>query len=208
MIVENFDQPVGAAAPITVTVRGVFELIFDRDFIDHIVVETNRYARTVMGEDRYRKWDKVEVDDMYAYFGIMIMMGLVELPSLHNYWQRDPLFHCPAIAERMARDGFLEIHKYLHFVNNGGLIPPGDPGYDRLCNVRGVLDMIEEKFASLYNPSRENAIDEAMVPYKGRSSLKQYMPKKPVRRGLKVWMRADSNNGYVSQFQVYVGKET
>ena len=68
--------------------------------------------------------------------------------------------------------------------------------------------MIEEKFASLYNPSRENAIDEAMVPYKGRSSLKQYMPKKPVRRGLKVWMRADSNNGYVSQFQVYVGKET
>ena len=46
-----------------------------------------------------------------------------------------------------------------------------------------------------------------MVPYKGRSSLKQYMPKKPVRRGLKVWMRADSLTGYVSQFQVYVGKE-
>ena len=54
----------------------------------------------------------------------------------------------------------------------GGLIPPGDPGYDRLSKVQGVLDMIEEKFASLYNPSRENAIDEAMVPYKGRSSLK------------------------------------
>ena len=208
MIVENFDQPVGAAVPIPDTVRGVFELIFVRDFINHIVVETNRYARTVMGEDRYRKWDKVEADDMYAYFGIMIMMGLVELPSLHDYWQRDPLFHCPAIAKRMARDRFLEIHKCLHFVNNGGLIPPGDPGYDRLCKVRGVLDMIEEKFASLYNPSRENAIDEAMVPYKGRSSLKQYMPKKPVRRGLKEWMRADSNDGYVSQFQVYVGKET
>ena len=41
---ENFDQPVGAAVPIPDTVRGVFELIFDRDFINHIVVETNRYA--------------------------------------------------------------------------------------------------------------------------------------------------------------------
>ena len=71
MIVEKFDQPVGAAVPIPNTVMGVFELIFDRDFINHIVVETNRYARTVMGEDRYRKWDEVEVDDMYAYFGIM-----------------------------------------------------------------------------------------------------------------------------------------
>ena len=38
---ENFDQPVGAAVPIPDTVRGVFELIFDRDFINHIVVETN-----------------------------------------------------------------------------------------------------------------------------------------------------------------------
>ena len=82
VIVENFDQPVGAAVPIPDTVRRVFELIINRDFInhivvEHIVVETNRYARTVMGEDRYRKWDKVEADDMYAYFGIMIMMGLV-----------------------------------------------------------------------------------------------------------------------------------
>ena len=108
----------------------------------------------------------------------------------------------------MARDRLLEIHKYLHFVDNSGLIPPGDSGYDRLCKVQGVLTMIEERFAALYNPSRESAIDEAMVPYKGRSSLKQYMPKKPVRRGLKVWMRADSTNSYVSQFQVYVGKET
>ena len=47
-----------------------------------------------------------------------------------------------------------------------------------------------------------------MVLYKGRSTLKQYMPKKPVRQGLKVWMRADSASSYVSQFQVYVAKET
>ena len=63
--------------------------------------------------------------------------------------------------------------------------------------------MMEERFATLYNPSRVSAIDEAMVPYKGRSTLKQYMPNKLVRQ---VWMRADSANCYVSQFQVYVGK--
>ena len=33
------------------------------------------------------------------------------------------------------------------------------------------------------------------------------MPKKSVWRGLKVWMRADGVTGYISQFQVYVGKE-
>ena len=29
---------------------------------------------------------------------------------------------------------------------------------------------------------------------------------KPVKRGIKVWVRADSHNGYFSQFDVYRGK--
>ena len=46
-----------------------------------------------------------------------------------------------------------------------------------------------------------------MIPFKGRSSLKQYMLKKPVRRGSKVWMQAEAVNGYVSGFEVYTGKK-
>ena len=120
VIVEDFNQSVGVSVSVPDTVRGVFELIFDRDFIHHIVTETNLYACSVMGESRFEKWEKMKGEDMYAYYGIMIMMGLVD------YWKRDPLFNCPAITERMARDRFIEIHKYLHFVNNGRLIPPGD----------------------------------------------------------------------------------
>ena len=37
--------------------------------------------------------------------------------------------------------------------------------------------------------------------------MKQYMPKKPIKRGFKIWVRADSSNGYVCQFQCYTGKE-
>jgi hypothetical protein len=33
------------------------------------------------------------------------------------------------------------------------------------------------------------------------------MPLKPVRRGIKVWARAEASNGYVSAFQVYTGKQ-
>ena len=44
-----------------------------------------------------------------------------------------------------------------------------------------------------------------MVPT-GRSSMKQYMPMKPVKRGFKVWVRADSVNGYFCTFEVYVGR--
>ena len=33
------------------------------------------------------------------------------------------------------------------------------------------------------------------------------MPKKPVKRRLKVWVRVDSVTGYISRYQLYTGKE-
>ena len=35
----------------------------------------------------------------------------------------------------------------------------------------------------------------------------QYMRDKPVKRGIKVWVRANSINGYVCDFDVYTGKD-
>lgn len=34
---------------------------------------------------------------------------------------------------------------------------------------------------------------------------KQYIPSKPVRWGLKVWLRCDSVSGFCHQFEVYMG---
>ena len=37
--------------------------------------------------------------------------------------------------------------------------------------------------------------------------MKQYMPKKPTKRGFKVWVRSDSKSGYVCQMEFYTGKQ-
>ena len=50
------------------------------------------------------------------------------------------------------------------------------------------------------------SIDEAMIRYKGRLFFRQYMPKKPIKWGIKVWMVADAKKGYVSNFDIYLGK--
>ena len=77
----------------------------------------------------------------------------------------------------------------------------------RIGKVQPIIDMIKERFTDLYNHSQNVSIDEAMIPFKGRSSLKQYMPLKPVKRGIKVWTMADGITGYISQFEVYTGKK-
>ena len=46
-----------------------------------------------------------------------------------------------------------------------------------------------------------------MVKFQGCSALKQDMPMKPIKHGIKVWVLGDSANGYFSHFQVYTGKQ-
>ena len=50
-------------------------------------------------------------------------------------------------------------------------------------------------------------VDDAMIKFQGRSSLKQYLPMKPTKRGIKVWVIRDANNGYFSTLSGYTGKE-
>ena len=45
-----------------------------------------------------------------------------------------------------------------------------------------------------------------MVKHNGRLSMKQFMPMKPVKRGIKVWECAEVSSGFVCDFQVCTGK--
>ena len=184
---------------------GVFNLFFTDAICGFVVEQTNLYAQQVLGE-KYEHWEKVTVEELRAYFGFMILMCLVSLPSIDDYWRRDQFLHYSPIADRISRDRFREISRYLHFADNSNLPLHGQPGHDCLGKVRPILVKLQEKLVTLYEPSCENAIDEAMIPFQGRSSLKQYMPAKPVKRGIKVWCRADSHNGYMSEVQVYTGR--
>ena len=46
-----------------------------------------------------------------------------------------------------------------------------------------------------------------MAKFKGRSTLKQYLPLKPIKRGIKIWVRSDSLTGYAYDLNIYCGKE-
>ena len=86
-------------------------------------------------------------------------------------------------------------------------MPREDANYDKLFKVRTLLDAITKQFREVYNPPQNLSIDEAMIAFKGRLSIKQYMPQKPIKRAIKVWCCASSENGFVSALQVYTGKK-
>ena len=211
VLVRPFIQNVGPTLPMSSDPAELFLQLFTPELIDTIVIETNRYAVLCLeaahsGDDPLPQWE-TNGDELKAYFGFSILMGMNRLPDIYDYWSLDETFHYFPVASRITRKRFLEIQRYLHFTNNDTIVDRGQPGYDRLAKVRPVINALQQSFLASYNPHKENAIDEAMVKFKGRSSLKQYLPLKPIKRGFKVWVRADSINGYVCDFDVYTGKE-
>ena len=105
----------------------------------------------------------------------------------------------------MTNNRYEEISQYLHFSDSSVEPARGMPGFDRLNKVRGVFDCIRQKCQTNFKPSRN--INEGMIGYRGRLLFRQYMPMKPTNYGIKMWMAADSSNGYVLNFNVYLGKE-
>ena len=207
MDIPPFTADTGPTVDIPDTPSDVFQLFFDRDLQEEIVRESNKYARHVMGEEAYKKWTPITLEEFRAFLGFNILMGIVHLPAIDDYWSRDPRTRYAPIADKIPRQRYRDISRYLHFVDNNHLSPRGDPSYDRLGKIRPLIEHISDRFETVYHPSKHVAVDEAMIKFQGRSSLKQYMPKKPVKRGIKVWVLGDSANGYFSKFQVYTGKQ-
>nr|CAH7714247.1 unnamed protein product [Callosobruchus chinensis] len=60
-----------------------------------------------------------------------------------------------------------------------------------------VVACFKATFPKCRSESLYQSIDESMTKFKGRSALKQFMPLKPIKRGIKIWQRCDSLTGYV-----------
>ena len=115
---RQFVEPVGPSKILPPTVLGIFRLFFTTSLVGLIVRETNEYARLVLGERAQEKWTDVTEEDIWAFLGFALLMGINRLPQLHLYWNTNPAFHYLPIAERITRDRFMSIWRFLHFTSN------------------------------------------------------------------------------------------
>lgn len=145
----------------------------------------------------------LQLEELYAFIGINFLMGYNKLPSWRDYWSTSNDLGVEMVRDAMSRKRFENILSFLH-VNDNSSMPASCK--DRLYKLRPFISAINDRLPELYNVTREVSVDESMILFKGRSSIKQYNPMKPIKRGYKLWCLADQN-GFISRFSVYQGKE-
>ena len=79
--------------------------------LDEIVEQSNLY--TTQTNERPLCLTKKELDQVV---GILLWMGLVEMPDIKNYWSQRTRFS--QIADVMTRNRFTQLLSHLHFVDD------------------------------------------------------------------------------------------
>ena len=139
---------------------------------------------------------------MLQFLGVVIQMGLVQMPKVDYYWSKSKLYGSAVIQNTMSRDRFELLLKFYHFSNN----EKKHADQDRLFKSKPLLDLLKDRFKSIYIPTSTISIDETMVPWKGRLLFKQYIPGKVHKYGIKIYKLA-ATNGYTWNFTIYTGKQ-
>lgn len=86
----------------------------------------------------------------------------------------------------------------LHIVD-----PNTETQGNKLRKVQYFVNDFRSRCACLYQPGQNLAIDERMVKSRHRSRIRQYIKDKPTKWGIKLWVLADSCNGYTLDFDIY-----
>ena len=79
---------------------------------------------------------------------------------------------------------------------------------NKLAAFRKIWDVFVEICKSMYLVDTAVCIDEQLLPFRERCAFEQYMPKKPSKYGIKIWMMCDCATKYMMSAKVCLGKKT
>lgn len=173
-----------------------FEYFMDDTIIEHIVEQTNIYAAQKNIATSFST-KKLEIKQ---YIGILIFMSVYRYPSVRSYWSE---YAFQMIQNTMSRNRFEQIRSNIHFNDNSNIAPKNSPDHDPLYKIRPIVKHFNEKFKSVPMTQRI-CVDEQMCSTKMKTFLRQYMPDKPHKWGIKLFVLADSF-GFCYRFEVYCG---
>ena len=165
-----------------------FSKFICQDVIKLIVDQTNIYGKqrySEKGEDA-TKWKEVDENQIRAFLGIIFIMGFHKLPRVRDYWSQDRNLFIPAVANTMIRNDFQRCVSNIHLADNSKMLRKDSFTYNNLYKVNDFLSLLKRNFQRNYSLGSCISIDQAMIKFKGRSSIKQYQPLKPTKRGYKV----------------------
>lgn len=159
------------------------------DLLNLILRCSNRYADKITGGNlknfsRMKNWRPLTMDKLKTFVGLIIHMGNIKMNRLNDFWKSHYLVKTDIFRQHMSRDVFLNILRVLNVQEQ--------EGNESLKKVITLIYTFNEKMKEIYYSTRDLAIDESLLLWRGRLTFRQYMKSKASRYGIKFYVLADT----------------
>lgn len=187
----------------------VWNLLFDKDIIDTIVVNTNKKLQSEIpklgdntNKSNYRETNSEEIN---ALIGMLILSSVLKSndEQILSLFSKDS-FSRPIFSATMSEKRYLVLTASLRFDDAETRMQRKET--DKTAPISELFEKFISNCQRMYCVSSEVTIDEMLVPFRGRCSFKVYMPKKPKKYGIKVMCLADAKTSYLLNAYIYSGK--
>ena len=167
----------------------------DNSVISDIANQTNSYSTQ---KDPHKLIDvsKSEIDQ---FIGTLFFTSVYGLPHTEMYCGTET--RISQVADVMSRNRWQAIKTNIHLNDNS----TSDQTTDKLFKLWPFIDSLSNNLQKI--PIYEKVcVDEQIIPFKGRHSLKVYVKNKPKKWGYKVFALCDCS-GVLLNFEIDTGKE-
>jgi hypothetical protein len=195
-------ESLGLAPPVRdlESVDDFFRYVIDYRLIRDILFNTNKRLP-------HDAMELVE-NEIYAYIGLLLLFGLSKKcdVEIQEIWKKDSVHFLPLAVLTMSRNRFLQINRHITFddIDSRNERKVNDP---KCYKIREMMTHFRDKIRQAIVPSEELCVDETLYAFRGKCSVRQYMPNKPNKYGLKYWTIVDGKTGYALDTTLYAGKE-
>jgi len=158
------------------TVQDYFRGQVTDEMLDLVTDSTNENHRKFAKPFWRRSWRPIVRNELLALIGIVIFMGMVQLPAKHDYWAPEPYGINVPIRNYMSEHRFNAITRNLAFTTDEKSDQPpfGDPDFNKLWRIQTYLDMFNAAIKRAYTLGQYVCVDEMMLPFKGFSWIRTY----------------------------------
>jgi Transposase IS4 len=131
---------------------------------------------------------------LYAYFGVLIYMGITIESSIEDYWgDLEPAGAGHIVKNYIGLVRFQQLNRYFRCTEPW--LKDDSTLHTTFNRVNSLSEHLRLRCRKLYTPGTYLAVDETIQRFMGRASKIVNIPLKPTPEGFKVWVLA--NKGYV-----------
>lgn len=177
--------------------------VFAEDIINSAFHYTRLETRRINARRSTNKIKPISSEEFNTFIGLHFLSGAYKAThrrcsELWSECDGHPIFRASMSYER-----FKQIKSLLRFDDKCKRNPD-----DKLCLVRSLIEMFNQKMLECYTPSSSLTIDEQLMEFHGRVKFKRYVPSKPGKYGILFYWISDNRNTFPLRCIVYSGQKS